>query len=631
MDASADIGGRVLPARSLPHRQLLTIAPPSFATLPWVAGILYFTAGVWFLLLRTGAPASLEPWASLRGPLTAASGLLLLWIGSDAVPWKIARLAYVAVAVLQLLLAVVLFDVRTLPTVSALVLLALAILAAALTTNGEIVARPGPDAVGLALGAALVAQGTYLLSRDGPAQAIVSSLRSPPTLVPALYLAAGLAIVGAQILVWLPPTSRRAAHLIGGVLVIWAWFFGASLDPLALALSPSTLLRGLVILFLPVLSDWAVRFDRRSLRVRLALTLTTTAFIPPLVILPFVLASVDGSRETAIRQIAFLATVLVAVVSAMGGWLLAGILSRSVVELIAVLRQIGEGDYHIRLSSGGTTEKLRLAQAVDTLADTLSTRLTEREASLAAEHAARQRAEAAVAARDEFLSVASHELKTPVTSVRGFSQLLVSQLRSSGTLDPVRGQRALAIMDAQTARLATLINRVLDLSRIESGRLILDRDDADVGPIVAGVVDALRHVHPDRVINANLSFGVTASIDSARFEQVIMNLLDNALKFSPADTPIDVGVVTRESGVIEIVVRDRGVGIPVDQREKVFERFHQVNGAQSRRGLGLGLYVSKQIVELHGGSIRVDSPVDGGTRVAISLPGADRGTEGDEK
>jgi signal transduction histidine kinase len=311
------------------------------------------------------------------------------------------------------------------------------------------------------------------------------------------------------------------------------------------------------------------------------------------------------------------------------GWLLAGYLSRTVLELVAVLGQIGKGAYHVRLSTGGTTEKLRLATAVDMLAETLGTRLAEREALLAAEHVARERAEAAVADRDEFLSVASHELRTPVTSVRGLSQVLAAQLEKSGTLDPARAQRALTIMDAQTARLATLIDRLLDLSRIESGRLILERSDADVGRIVGGVVDALRQVHPDRVFKLDLSIVATASVDAPRLEQVIMNLLDNALKFSPADTAIEVGVVTGDSGTIEIVVRDHGVGIPADQREKVFERFHQARLDQSRQGLGLGLYISRQIVELHGGSVTVDSPVGGGTRFTIALPAAGRGKVGD--
>jgi signal transduction histidine kinase len=184
-------------------------------------------------------------------------------------------------------------------------------------------------------------------------------------------------------------------------------------------------------------------------------------------------------------------------------------------------------------------------------------------------------------------------------------------------------------MDGQTARLATLIDRLLDLSRIESGRLILERCAADVGPIVGGVADALRQVHPDRAFKLDLSIGSTASIDAPRLEQVIMNLLDNALKFSPADTPIEVRVMQSDGGTIEIVVRDYGVGIPAEQREKVFERFHQVNGDQLRRGLGLGLYISKQIVALHSGSIEVDTPVGGGTRFTISLPAASRGKVGD--
>jgi signal transduction histidine kinase len=624
MDTFADAGVRVKPEGSLPRRPALAIAPVRFATLPCVAGFYYLYAGAWLLLLQPGSLDSTAVLSTLRGPVTAASGLLVLWIASDALPRKVANLAYVVIAVVQLFFAVAFFDPRGLPTIGALAGFALALLAVPLVRRDLAEARLGPDAVGLALGAMLVPQGIYLLSTDGSARAIVASLQAPAVLAASLYVAAGVAIIVVQVLFWLPKMVRWAAHLFGGALVLWAWLFGASLNPLALALSTGVLLRGVATLLLPALSDWMAQFDCHSLRVRLALALTTVAIVPPLVILPFVLASVDGSRVQSTRQIAFLITLFVALASAVSGWLLAGYLSRTVVELVAVLGQIGKGAYHVRLSSGGTTEKLRLATAVDSLAETLGTRLAEREASLAAEHVARERAEAAVAARDEFLSVASHELRTPVTSVRGLSQVLAAQLERSGTLDPVRAQRALTIMDAQTARLATLIDRLLDLSRIESGRLILERGDADVGPIVGRVVDALRQVYPDRAFELNLSPAAIASVDAPRLEQVIMNLIDNALKFSPADTPIEVRVMLADSGLIEVIVRDYGVGIPDDQREKVFERFHQVNHGQSRQGLGLGLYISRQIVELHGGSVKVDSPPGGGTRFTISLPAAGR-------
>jgi signal transduction histidine kinase len=179
-------------------------------------------------------------------------------------------------------------------------------------------------------------------------------------------------------------------------------------------------------------------------------------------------------------------------------------------------------------------------------------------------------------------------------------------------------------MDAQTARLATLINRLLDLSRIESGRLTLECCEADLGALVAGVVEGLRQTHPDREIKLDVAGRAVASIDALRLEQVIVNLLDNAIKFSPADTVIEVKINKGGDETVEIVVRDHGVGIPSDQRERIFERFHQAHHDAAGGGLGLGLYITKQIVDLHGGLLAVDAPVDGGTRFTISLPVAGR-------
>jgi signal transduction histidine kinase len=111
-----------------------------------------------------------------------------------------------------------------------------------------------------------------------------------------------------------------------------------------------------------------------------------------------------------------------------------------------------------------------------------------------------------------------------------------------------------------------------------------------------------------------------AWIDPMRLEQVLANLLDNAIKHSPSGSPIIVTLSQPLPGTLELAVSDRGIGIPIEARERIFDRFFQAHPEDATQGLGLGLYVSRQIVELHGGEIRADFPADGGTRIVVTLP-----------
>jgi signal transduction histidine kinase len=111
-----------------------------------------------------------------------------------------------------------------------------------------------------------------------------------------------------------------------------------------------------------------------------------------------------------------------------------------------------------------------------------------------------------------------------------------------------------------------------------------------------------------------------ADVDALRVEQVLSNLLDNAVKLSPDGGPIDVCLTQRATFSVELSVRDHGLGIPPEKREQIFERFYQAHGHDHRSGLGLGLYISRQMVELHGGEMRAEFPPDGGSRFVVRLP-----------
>lgn len=218
--------------------------------------------------------------------------------------------------------------------------------------------------------------------------------------------------------------------------------------------------------------------------------------------------------------------------------------------------------------------------------------------------------------RSEFVAITSHELRTPITSIRGFARTLAERL------DEIPRKEAtefLAVIDAQSERLARLVNDLLVVSRIEARRLELRVREVEVGPFlehVAASFDSKGRIElrlPERPTSARF--------DPDRVEQVLHNLLDNAVKFSPAGVPV-VLAVSDSLEVLEFSVADRGSGIPPEEIPRIFERFHQVGEVLTReqRGVGLGLYISKRIVDEMGGEIRVVSELGEGTTLRVRLP-----------
>ena len=240
------------------------------------------------------------------------------------------------------------------------------------------------------------------------------------------------------------------------------------------------------------------------------------------------------------------------------------------------------------------------------------------------ERAARRVAEAAVAARDEFLSIAAHELKTPMTTLRGTVQLGLRRLEQDGEVDSKRLERYLRTINEHSAKLVRLTEQLLDVSRIESGQLSLERSELDVVPLVQAVVDATQaRTSHHRISLQTPDAPPTLVADALRLEQVLTNLLDNAVKYSPDGGAIGVGVAERTTNgkrELEISVRDHGLGVPPEHLPRIFERLYQGHTMSYSPGMGLGLYVARQIVELHGGRIEVETPRGGGSRFVVRLP-----------
>lgn len=234
-----------------------------------------------------------------------------------------------------------------------------------------------------------------------------------------------------------------------------------------------------------------------------------------------------------------------------------------------------------------------------------------------AEREARVQVEAAqrsTQVRNEFISVAAHELKSPLTSIRMAAQMAAKRL---GEGDPIM-HTLMGQVVAQAGRMNRLVVALLDSSRVDLGRLQIEPVQADVGAMVSEVVENTRQTS-DREITLESDDRVIAEVDPLRFEQVTMNLLDNAVKYSPNGTPVEV-TLTCEVDRFVLVVRDYGPAIPTALRERVFERYFQGHADNQRSGLGLGLYITREIVNAHGGEITAEFPSDGGSRFIVRMP-----------
>ncbi|WP_437929370.1 AAA family ATPase [Sorangium sp. So ce291] len=226
-------------------------------------------------------------------------------------------------------------------------------------------------------------------------------------------------------------------------------------------------------------------------------------------------------------------------------------------------------------------------------------------------------AQRAVRVRDEFLSVASHELRTPVTSLRLGLQAL---LRRGDHGSEERLARALHRIDRQVQRLMRLVDDLLDVSQLHTGRLELHVEPVDLAEAVDEVLERLggRIAQSGSPVSVRAEPCVVGSWDRSRLEQVISNLLDNALKFGGGE-PIEI-TVARRGGTAELVVHDQGIGIPAERLPHVFERFERAVSSRHFGGLGLGLHVVKSIVEALGGAVRAESRPGEGSRFTVELP-----------
>ncbi|MBK9711471.1 MAG: CHASE3 domain-containing protein [Kouleothrix sp.] len=245
----------------------------------------------------------------------------------------------------------------------------------------------------------------------------------------------------------------------------------------------------------------------------------------------------------------------------------------------------------------------------------------ERVRLLASEQAARAEAQEAVRMRDVFFSVAAHELKTPLTSLVGNIQLIQRRAAREGILTE-RDERAFTVVGAQAQRLNTMIGALLDVSRLETGQLSLDRTAIDLRQLVQQVVAEVQPTLTQHTIAYEApEHALMVAGDALRLEQVLQNLIQNAVKYSPGGGAVRVRARLQDAAAcIEVI--DQGIGIPAEAQARLFTRFYRASNVEEQQisGLGIGLYVVKEIVTLHGGTIAVASAEGAGSTFTVRLP-----------
>ena len=276
-----------------------------------------------------------------------------------------------------------------------------------------------------------------------------------------------------------------------------------------------------------------------------------------------------------------------------------------------------DGALHVIASVRDITERKAVEDRIRTLREQYTAELTIKNEQLEARS---REAERANRLKNEFLASMSHELRTPLHTIIGFSELLGEQLE--GPLGE-KQQRFVGHILQDARHLLELINEILDISKIESGRLELKREPFDFSQCVEEVMGGIRHQAATKNItleNKN-RFHDSLYADRLRVKEILYNLLSNAVKFTPEGGRVWVEAFS-EGNILHVSVCDTGIGIPEKEHPSIFEKFYQVGDARggTREGTGLGLPITKHLVELHGGTINVESHPGQGSSFRLTFP-----------
>ncbi len=281
-------------------------------------------------------------------------------------------------------------------------------------------------------------------------------------------------------------------------------------------------------------------------------------------------------------------------------WAITRSVAQPLQKMAGAAEGIAKGDYDQQLLLQGPQEVQSVARNFNSMAQQVAaTRKSQR----------------------EFVANVSHDLKTPITSIRGWSQALLDGTAVSETDQ----QQAAQVIYDESERMERMVSQLLDLARIESGQFVLQWETVDLDPLLQGIVSALEIRAQEQEVELQLDAQTTPSIsgDPDRLTQIFTNLIDNAITHTPAGGRVDVQLRPSPPNAVEVRIKDTGRGIAPDELERVFERFYQVDKSRAQangRGTGLGLAIVQELVSLHNGRIAAHSELGRGSTFVVQLP-----------
>lgn len=305
-------------------------------------------------------------------------------------------------------------------------------------------------------------------------------------------------------------------------------------------------------------------------------------------------------RETFFRPL-FRAAIIAVVLALVFAYIIGRSVSRPLLDLTNASKAMARGDYQQQIPLSGPEEIQNVARSFN---------------QMAAEVAATQ------TAHRDFVANVSHDLKTPITSIQGWSQALVEGAADS---DEQRTRAARVIHD-EANRMGRMVEQLLDLAKLEAGQLELNVGPIDLSELLSTVRDRYDNVAIEKKVNIEVNAQQTPPVvgDPDRLTQILNNLVDNALANTVAGDRILISTYPFGSSMVEVIIQDTGSGIPEAEMARIFERFYQVEKSRrstgARQGTGLGLAIVKELVDRHGGDIAIHSQVGQGTTVTIHLP-----------
>ncbi len=326
-----------------------------------------------------------------------------------------------------------------------------------------------------------------------------------------------------------------------------------------------------------------------------------------------------GAHVRAIRNQVLASTAIAFLPSALIALLFARYVSLRLGTIIAYAGKLAEGRFDARLETAGRDE----LGVLSTKLNETGTKLERIVKQLESEHSELERLERV---RRDFVINVSHELRTPLASIQGYAETLLD----GAIHDPDNNLRFLRIIRQNAERLTGLTADLLTISRVELGTKQFQFASYYVNPLLTDHVDTMRPIAGKKRIDLELRPAAPVTevfCDADAMHQILTNLLDNAIKYTPEGGKVLVGALPLGEKWVEIYVQDTGIGIPKDELPRLFERFYRVDKARSRElgGTGLGLAIVKHLVRAQGGEIRVESEIHGGSRFSFTLPVHDKG------